>query len=332
MSPPDRIVILDGHTLCPGPPDPLNWAPLANLVPTGSLVIHPRTPAEKVLERATGFPFVLTNKTPLDADALAALPGLRYVGILATGTNVVDLAAAVERGVTVTNIPAYGADSVAQHAFALLFELLHQTCAHAAAARDGRWSRHSDWCLMLSPSVELAGKVMGIVGLGSIGKRVATIAAALGMTVLAAHQPSMRRVLHPGVELQWAELDDVFARADVVSLHCPLTPDTAHLVNAKRLGRMKPSAFLINTARGGLIDERALAGALTGGAIAGAGLDVLSVEPPPIDHPLLRCPRCVVTPHVAWASVEARRRLIQIAANNVRAFQLNSPQNVVTPA
>lgn len=322
-----RIVVLDGQTLCPGGADPLDWSPLRDL---GEVTVHARTSPDEVADRAAGAAIVLTNKTVIDTDAIARLPELRYIGVLATGWNVVDVEAAHARGVVVTNVPSYGTDSVAQHVFALLLELVSQTSVHADAVRKGQWVRSPDWSLTVAPLVELAGKALGIVGLGSIGKRVAQIGAAMGMSILAAKQSSMHRVLLPGFEVQWVEVDDLFAQADVVSLHCPLTDETRGLANAKRIGRMKPTSYLINTARGGLVAESALAAALGGGAIAGAGLDVLSVEPPTASNPLLKAPRCVITPHVAWATTEARRRLLQTAANNIKAFAMGQPINVIS--
>lgn len=331
QTPSDPIVVLDGHTLCPGLPDTLTWEALRG---HGELTVYDRTPADPpdlIVQRCAGAPYVLTNKTPLTRQTIAALPELRYIGVLATGVNVVDLEAAAQRGIVVTNVPNYGTDSVAQHVFALLLALTNAVAAHDAAVRAGRWSRGPDWSFTVTPLVELAGKTLGIVGLGSIGKRVARIGASLGMSVAAAHQSSMNRVLLPGVEVQWMPLDELFGSVDVLSLHCPLTEQTRELVSPRRLGRMKPTSYLINTSRGPLVHEGALAAALQAGAIAGAGLDVLSVEPPLESNPLLRAPRCVITPHVAWATAEARRRLLQLAANNLRAFQLNRPQNVVTP-
>jgi glycerate dehydrogenase len=326
---PDRIVVVDGHTLCPGHPDPLNWEPVASL---GELVVHERTGPEELHDRVAGASMVLTNKVAFDGATLAALPpdGVRYIGVLATGYNVVDVAAAGQRGITVTNVPSYSTDSVAQLVFALLLELMNKTSEHVAAVRAGRWASCPDFSFTVSPIQELAGKALGIVGMGSIGKRVAQIGAAFGMQILAAHQSSMNRVLLPGFDVEWLPVDDLFARADVVTLHCPLTEQTQGLANAKRIGRMKPTAYLINTGRGALVVEAALAAALSGGAIAGAALDVLSVEPPAENHPLLKAPRCIVTPHIAWATVEARRRLMQIAANNIKAFQMGNPLNVVT--
>lgn len=315
-----KIVVLDGHTLNPGD---LSWDELRAL---GECEIHPRTPPELVAARAAGAEVVLTNKVALDAATLAALPELRYIGVLATGYNVVDAAAARARGVTVTNVPGYSTKSVAQLTFALLLELTHHAGHHAATVRAGRWAASADFCYWDFPLRELDGLTFGVVGFGAIGREVAGIAAAFGMRVLA-HSRRRPEPLPPGVE--FVALDDLFARADVVSLHCPLTPETRHLVNAERLARMKPGAFLLNTGRGPLVDEAALAAALNGGRLAGAGLDVLSAEPPPADHPLLTARNCLITPHLAWASGAARRRLLREVAANLRAFLSGSPRNVV---
>lgn len=315
-----KIVVLDGHTLNPGD---LSWDELRAL---GECEIHPRTPPELVTARAAGAEVVLTNKVVLDAATLAALPALRYIGVLATGYNVVDTAAARARGVTVTNVPGYSTKSVAQLTFALLLELTHHVGHHAETVRAGRWSASPDFCYWDFPLVELDGRTLGVVGFGAIGREVARIAAAFGMRVLA----HTRRPPNPppsGVE--FVPLEELFACADVVSLHCPLTPETKHLVNAERLARMKPGAFLLNTGRGPLVDEAALAAALNRGELAGAGLDVLSVEPPPPNHPLLTARNCVITPHLAWASEAARRRLLREVVANLRAFLAGSPRNVV---
>lgn len=314
------LVILDAFTANPGD---LSWAELERLAPCA---IHDRTEPEQIVERAAGAPLVLTNKTPLSADSIAALPELRYIGVLATGYNVVDLVAARARGITVSNVPGYGAASVAQAVFALLLELTHGVGHHAQAVRDGRWSACADFSFWDQRLVELAGRTFGIVGFGQIGRAVARIAAAFGMEIVAT-----RRNEEPGREdgVEFVALDELFRRADVVSLHCPLTPQTAGLVNAARLAQMKPGAFLINTGRGPLIVEADLAEALNSGQLAGAGLDVLSVEPPPSDHVLLRAKHCLVTPHYAWATAEARARLIAIATENVRAFLAGRAQNVV---
>lgn len=313
------IVVLDGFTLNPGD---LAWAELESL---GTCTIYDRTPPGEVLSRAAGTEIVLTNKTELPRNAIERLPRLQYIGVLATGTNVVDLAAARARGIPVTNVPAYGTKSVAQLTFALLLELAQHAGHHARTVREGRWTRSPDWCYWDFPLLELDGLTLGIVGFGRIGRAVADLAAAFGLRVLA---------FDPGaaatpVFVRRVELDALFRESDVVSLHCPLTPQTAKLINARRLALMKRTAFLLNTSRGPLVDEAALAEALNSGRIAGAALDVLSVEPPPADNPLLTARNCLITPHLAWATRAARLRLMQIAVANVRAFLQGKPQNVV---
>ncbi len=316
-----RIVVLDGFTLNPGD---LDWQPIAAL---GDLTIHDRTPPDLVLDRARHADIILTNKAPLPAAVIDALPDLRCIGVLATGFNVVDTAAARRRHIPVVNVPGYGTNAVAQHVFALLLELTQQTGRHNQSVHDGTWSRHADWTYSLSPLTELAGLTMGIVGLGAIGRRTAAIARAFGMqTVALARSPRP-----PEPDIAFLEKDAFLAATDVISLHCPLTPETSGMVNAAWLAAMKPSAFLINTARGPLIDEPALAAALRQHTIAAAALDVLSSEPPPPDHPLLGIPNCLITPHLAWASRAARQRLLLTVADNLRAFLAGSPQHVVNP-
>jgi len=316
-----RLVVLDGHTLSPGD---LNWGPLAAL---GELVVHDRTPRELVVERAAGAEIVVTNKTPLDAATLRALPGLRGIAVLATGVNVVDVRAAHSLGIPVSNVPSYSTASVAEHTLALLFELCRHVGLHADVVRTGAWSESPDFSFWRAPLVELEGLVLGVVGLGAIGSRVARLGAALGMLVLAT--PSRKNPTPDGVRT--ATLEELFAESDVLTLHCPLTVETERLVRDERLRTMKPSALLLNTARGGLIDEPALARALGTGALGGAGLDVLSVEPPPADHPLLHAPRCLITPHQAWTSRAARERLLRATVANVAALIAGSPINVVEP-
>jgi len=318
-----RIVVLDGHTLNPGD---LDWQPIAE---QGEFTVYDRSDDE-VVARARDASIVLTNKQLLNDERLAQLPKLRYIGVLATGVNVVDLEAARRRNILVKNILGYAALSMAQHVFALLLELAVHTDAHDRAVHGGQWSIQQDFCFTVAPITELADKMMGIVGVGEIGRRVAKIAAAMGMNVAAAHQRSERETDLPGVEIDWMSIDELFERADVITLHCPLTEKTRHLVNTERLQRMKPIAWLINTGRGDLVDESALAYALHEKRIAGAGLDVLSREPPPPDNPLLAAPNCVITPHCAWASIEARRRVMRIAAENIRAFLHGAPVNVVS--
>lgn len=328
-----KIVVLDGRTLTPdpgtgesAPPGEPTWTALQQL---GDLHVYDRTPDELVVERARDAAIVLTNKTPLTAETFAALPDLRYVGVFATGTNVVDLAAARAHNITVTNVPGYSSDSVAQLVFGLLLELVNHVGAHDRAVHEGAWVRSEDFHFTVAPLTELAGKRLGIVGLGAIGRRVAQLGHAFGMNIMAAHQRSMHRVSVPGVDVKWLPVDELFAEADVVTLHCPLTEQTRHMVNQQRLAHMKPSAILINTGRGDLVDESAVAAALRDGRIAAAGVDVLSSEPPAADNPLLSAPRCLITPHIGWATREARCRLMAIATANVQAFLAGRPQNVV---
>lgn len=314
-----RIVVLDGYTLNPGD---LEWSPLSAL---GELTVHERTPAELILERAAGAGIVLTNKTPLPRSVIESLPDLKFIGVLATGYNAVDTAAAKERGIPVANVPGYGTAAVAQHVFALLLELTQRTGLHSDSVRAGDWARSVDWCYWHTPLVELSGLTMGVVGYGAIGQAVARIAQAFGMNVIAA----TRTPRADGGGVNFTSVDDLFRRADVVSLHCPLTPETQGLVNAARLATMKPSALLINTGRGPLIVEQDLAGALRKAVIAGAAVDVLSTEPPAADNPLLAAPHCLITPHLAWAARASRQRLLDAVADNVRAFLAGVPVHVV---
>jgi glycerate dehydrogenase len=316
-----NLVVLDGYALNPGD---LSWDPLANAV---SLEVHDRTSPQDLLPRARGAEFLLTNKTPLREAELHALPLLRYIGVMATGYDIIDLKAAAALGITVTNVPTYGTDSVAQFTFALLLELCHRVQRHADSTAAGDWARSLDWSYHRHPLIELAGKTLGIVGFGRIGRRVAAIAAAFGRKVIAAdldhrHAPDL-----PG--FAWADVDELFQQADVVSLHCSLTPENRGLVNAARLARMKREALLINTSRGPLVVEQDLADALAANTIAGAGLDVLSVEPPVSGNPLLSAPSCLVTPHIAWATKQARGRLLDAVTANVLAFLQGNPVNVV---
>lgn len=314
------IVVLDGYTLNPGD---LSWETLERL---GTCAVYDRTSRHHVVARAADATVVLTNKTVLDATVLAQLPRLRYVGVLATGYNVVDVAAARARDIVVTNVPDYGTPAVAQMTLALLLELTNHVGAHAVSVRAGRWCAAPDFCYWDYPLVELAGLTLGVVGYGRIGRAVARVAAALGMTVLV-HDPVAGAT---GEAVKRVDLDALFRESDVVSLHCPLTAENRHLVNAARLALMKPTALLVNTARGPLVDQAALAAALNEGRLAGAALDVLEVEPPPVDNPLLRAPNCLITPHQAWATRAARQRLMATAVANVRAFLAGQPENVVT--
>jgi len=315
-----KIVVLDGFTSNPGD---LDWDSLKALSPCQ---IFDRTPATEVVSRAAEAAIILTNKTELGRAHFTQLPLLKYIGVLATGTNVVDLAAARAHGILVTNVPAYATASVAQLTFALLLELTFHVGHHSESVRRGKWSRSPDFCYWERPLVELAGLTMGIVGFGHTGRAVARAALAFDMKVLVhtAHPPQPAPL-----GIQFTDLESIFRLSDVVSLHCPLTPQTKNLVNAERLGWMKPTAFLLNAGRGPLVDENALAAALNEDRLAGAGVDVLSVEPPPPEHPLLGTRNCIITPHFAWATRAARARLMQAAVANVRAFLRGQPQNVV---
>ncbi|MCL2194441.1 MAG: D-2-hydroxyacid dehydrogenase [Oscillospiraceae bacterium] len=308
-----NIVILDGYTTNPGD---LSWADMQSL---GNCTIFDYTPAELTIERARDADLLISNKTLLGADVIAALPKLQYIGLLSTGYNVVDLAAARARNVPVTNVPAYGTASVAQHSFALLLELCAHVGQHSESVRAGDWAKSRDFCYWKMPLVELAGKTMGIIGYGAIGRATADIARAFGMHVL--H--------HSRSSADSTPLDDLLAASDVVSLHCPLTDDTHELINRTTIAKMEPGALLINTARGPVLHEQDVADALASGQLGGVGADVLSTEPPAADNPLLRAKNCVITPHIAWASHEARGRLLAIAVDNLRAFLQGEPKNVV---
>ncbi|MBN1517153.1 D-2-hydroxyacid dehydrogenase [Candidatus Sumerlaeota bacterium] len=315
-----KIVVLDGFTLNPGD------NPWDAVAPLGEFVCHDRTSADQTIERAKDAEIVLTNKTVLNRETLELLPRLKFISVLATGYNVVDTAYARERDVIVSNVPAYSTDSVAQLVFALLLELCHNVRHHSDAVKAGRWTHCEDFCFWDSPLIELAGKTMGIVGFGRIGRRAGEVARAFGMNVIAA---SCSRNNPPDYPFEWREIDEVFAEADVVSLHCPQTAENTGMVNAMLLSRMKRSAFFINTARGGLVNEADLAQALMDGALAGAALDVTSTEPIAADNPLLKAPNVIFTPHIAWATLEARQRLMRITAENVQAFIAGDPINVV---
>ena len=315
-----KIVVLDGRTLNPGD---LSWDDLKAL---GECQIYDRTPRDEVIGRSKEANLLIINKIVLDRPTLEALPALKYVGVMATGYNVVDVKSARERNILVTNVPTYGTQSVAQMVFAHLLELCHHVGHHARTVRDGRWSVSEDFCYWDFPLVELADLTMGIVGYGRIGKTTAAIAKAFGMRVLA-YDADARQTSDGNVEP--VDLDTVFSESDVVSLHCPLTPDNEGFINADRLATMKKTAFLINTSRGQLVKERDLADALNSSRIAGAGLDVLATEPPRADSPLLKAKNCFITPHIAWATRSARQRLMTTVVDNVRAFLDGKPQNVV---
>jgi len=315
-----NIVVLDGYTLNPGD---LSWDDLKAL---GPCEIFDRTPPREIAARAANAGIIVTNKVVLHRPQIDSLPKLKYIGVTATGYNIVDVEAAKERGIVVTNVPTYGTRSVAQHTFALLLELTQHVGHHAHTVRDGRWTRSADWCYWDKPLVELDGLTMGIIGYGRIGQAVAKLAEAFGMKVITSASSSGKK-REPNVAV--VDLDYLFSESDVVSLHCPLTPETKHLVDTSRLARMKSTAFLVNTSRGPLVDEAALADALNSGRIAGATMDVLSAEPPSADNPLLTAKNCLITPHIAWATRAARARLMKAGVDNVRAFLEGKPQNVV---
>lgn len=316
-----KITVLDGYGLNPGD---LSWEELKKL---GDLTVYDRTAPSETIERSAGSEILITNKTIIDRGIIEKLPDLRYIGVLATGYNVVDITAAREKEITVTNIPSYSTASVAQMVFSLLLAITNGVEHFTADNRAGRWSRNADFCYWDSPLMELAGKTFGIVGFGNIGSKVAGIALALGMKVMAQTSKSQEE-LPTGIE-KATGLEHLLKECDVLSLHCPLTESTKHIINATTLAMMKPSAILINTGRGPLVDEIALAAALNSGALRGAGVDVLSCEPPSIDNPLLYARNCYTTPHIGWATTEARQRLMDIAVANVANILKGTPTNVV---
>ena len=316
-----KIVILDGYTANPGD---LSWGSLKEM---GEVTVYERTRREEIAGRAADADIVLTNKVVMDREMMALLPRLKYIGVLATGYNVVDIEAARERDIIVTNVPAYSTESVAQTVFAHLLTVTNRTEHYAQQNRLGRWAENMDFCYWDTELTELAGKTMGIVGLGHIGRRVAEIALAFGMQVKAM---TSKKAEELPAGIQKTELQSLLASADVVSLHCPLTEGTRHLIHRETLRLMKPSAILINTGRGLLVDDEALAEALNEGRLRAYCADVVTEEPPKADHPLLHAPNAFITPHIAWATVEARKRLLQTAIGNVEAFVNGHPVNVVS--
>lgn len=318
-----KIVVLDGYTVNPGD---LDWSLFKEL---GELVVYDRTAYGDIIERSRGVDAVLTNKTPLDEFILSQLPDLKYIGVLATGYNIVDTVAAGKRGIIVANAPAYSTYSVVQMTFALLFELSLHCQKHSDAVYAGKWSKSPDFCFWDFPLVELAGKTMGIIGFGDIGQKVADVATALGMNIIAVSRSRSDQSARKN--FQWVDWQDLLHQSDVISIHSPLTPETRGMINKASLLQMKRSAFLINTSRGPIIVEEDLANALNTGMIAGAGLDVLSIEPPSADNPIFKAKNCIVTPHIAWATKESRTRLMNIALNNLSAFFRGHPENVVSP-
>lgn len=318
-----KIVVLDGYTLNPGD---LSWDGLKAL---GNAVVYDRTPADKTVERIGDAEIVITNKTVITQQVMDACPAIQYIGVLATGYNVVDITAAKTKGISVTNIPAYGTRSVSQFAIALLLEICHHIGDHSQSVKAGDWTRNADFCYWNYPLIELAGKTIGIIGYGLIGQQTAAIAQALGMKVLA-HSRNRNAELESDT-VQYADLDELFARADIISLHCPLSESTRGIINKDSIGKMKDGVIIINTSRGPLIVEEDLADALTSGKVHAAAVDVVSTEPISADNPLLQAKNCIITPHIAWAPREARERLLHIAVDNLKSFLDGSPVNVVNP-
>lgn len=315
-----KIVVLDGYGANPGD---LSWDGLKAL---GECTVYDRTSADEVVTRSQGAEVILTNKTEIGSEVIAALPELKYIGVMATGYNVVDIAAAKERGIVVTNTPAYSTVSVAQMAFAHILNITQQVAYHSAQVKSGRWANNPDFCFWDTPLTELSGLKLGIVGLGHTGMATARVAFGFGMNVCAYTSKSQLQ-LPP--EIKMMTMEEIFTECDIVSLHCPLTEETREIVDAKRLATMKPSAILINTGRGSLINEQDLADALNNGAIYAAGLDVLSTEPPRADNPLLSAKNCFITPHIAWATKASRERLMTILVDNIKAYLGGKPANNV---
>jgi len=316
-----KLVVLDGFTLNPGD---LSWEGIKRF---GDLIVHERTPASEILERCKGAEVVFTNKTPLRQDILAQLPDLKYIGVLATGYNVVDVDFSRTKGIKVANVPGYGTASVVQLTFSLLFELCMHVQRHSDSVFNGDWAASADFCYWNYPLIELEGKILGIIGFGSIGQKVADVASTLGMNVMAysrTHTDQSHRK-----NFKWASLEELFSKSDVLSIHCPLFPENQGLIDKNALKLMKKSAFLLNTSRGPLIVEQDLADALNNNLIAGAGLDVLSVEPPSLHNPLLSAKNCLITPHIAWATKEARARLMAIVETNLSSYLRGNPVNIV---
>lgn len=316
-----KLVVLDGYTLNPGD---LNWEGIKKF---GNLEVYDRTAESLIVERCKGAEIIFTNKTPLRESVLSQLPDLKYIGVLATGYNVVDVDYAKTRGIAVANVPGYGTASVVQMTFALLLELCQHVQSHSDSVRQGDWASSPDFCYWNYPLIELEGKSIGIIGFGSIGQKVADIATAFGMNIIGFSRT--RSDQSHRKNFKWAELDDLLKESDVVSVHCPLFPETQGIINKDSLRLMKRTAFFLNTSRGPLMVDQDLADALNEGIIAGAGIDVLSVEPPSANNPLFKAKNCLITPHIAWATKEARSRLMGIAENNLSSFLNQKPINIV---
>ena len=317
-----KIVVLDGYTENPGD---LSWEKLEAM---GEMTVYDRTPADKVIERIGDAEIVYTNKTPISRETLEACPNIKFISVLATGYNIVDIAAAKERGIPVANVPTYGTASVAQFAIALLLEVCHHAAHHDRAVHEGRWESNPDWCFWDYPLIELAGKTMGIIGLGRIGQATARIAGALGMRIIASD--SVRT--EAGAEVaEYVELDNLLEQSDVIALHCPLFPDTEGIINKNTIAKMKDGVIIINNSRGPLIVEQDLADALNSGKVYAAGLDVVSTEPIRGNNPLLGAKNCIITPHISWAPRESRARIMETSAENLKAFLGGAPVNIVNP-
>ncbi len=315
-----HIVILDGEILNPGD---ISWAPLEAL---GSVTVYDKTQPEELLERASTADIIFTNKIRLTAEIMQQLPNLKYIGVTATGYDVVDIAAAAQRGIPVCNVVAYGVGTVAQHVMALILELSRNITLHSDSVKQGQWNARNEWCYWLSPLRDFGDMRLGVVGFGNIGREVGRMGQALGMQVQAYNRSPKAQPEYP---CEFVDLDTLFATSDVISLHCPLTEESRGFVNAARIASMKKGAILINTARGPLVDEEAASQALHSGHLGGLGTDVLSTEPPAVDNPLLTAPRCLITPHIAWATLKARANIIRLASENVAAWQQGKAQNVV---
>ncbi len=316
-----RITVLDGHTLNPGD------NPWTEIEALGELTVHDRTPADRIVERAKDAEIILTNKVPLNAETLGQLPNLKFVSVLATGYNIIDTAACAARGIPVSNVPVYSTDAVAEFVFSLILDFAKRPAFHSELAKEGAWESCPDFCFWKNPHFhELAGKTLGIIGFGRIGQRVGELAATFKMNILAHSRSRSAQTAFP---FSWASIGEILENSDFVSLHCPLTPETHGMISAASLAKMKPTAFLVNTARGPLIDEHALAEALNSGLIAGAACDVVSAEPILPTNPLLRAKNLTLTPHIAWAAIEARQRLMAITAANISAFLAGKPIHTV---
>lgn len=316
-----KITVLDGHTLNPGD-NP--WSPIEAL---GELTVFDRTPADQIVGRAKDADIILTNKVPLSAETLARLPKLKFISVLATGYNIIDTAACAARGIPVSNVPIYSTDSVAEFVFSLILDFTKRAAFHSELAKQGTWESSPDFCFWQNPNfTELAGKTLGIIGFGRIGQRVGELGAAFKMNILA---HSRSRSAEAGFPFQWASTGEILAASDFITLHCPLTPETQNMISVASLAKMKHTAFLVNTARGALIDEQALADALNSDRIAGAACDVVSAEPILSGNPLLRAKNLTLTPHIAWATIEARQRLMAVTAENIAAFAAGKPIHTV---